>query len=193
MQCPAVATFGVQARLLLLHGSLSLANLLPPLLPQQVNGRVTLPLQRTRNTMLICKVGLARTPGEHDCSSYNGTLTCPRKAPGQQTTASTPAADTSDQPTCARTAPTSAKVENWPVMYTPSSLRWPMLICTAPWSFDVMSLLVHELQHASNTQRRQAKGDEHQRLLMQAAVCSPSKRAQQGPQACTAHVLCNMV
>jgi len=32
------------------------------------------------------------------------------------------------------------------VVYTPSSFRWPMLICTAAWSFDVMSLLVQELQ-----------------------------------------------
>jgi hypothetical protein len=93
---------------------------------------------------------------------------------------SVPTAGTSEQPTCARTAPTSAKVENWPVMYTPSSLRWPMLICTAPWSFDVMSLLVHELQHASSNQRPRAEEYEHQRLRLQPVVCPPSNALSRG-------------
>lgn len=36
-----------------------------------------------------------------------------------------------------------------------TSSRWPMLICTLPWSLAVISLLVHELQrHTKQTEQR---------------------------------------
>ena len=45
------------------------------------------------------------------------------------------------------TLPLRAKVVNC-LLYTPSSSRCPMLICTLAWSFALISLLVHELQAA---------------------------------------------
>ena len=60
-----------------------------------------------------------------------------------------------------RTEPCNAKVVYWPVLYTPSSSRWPMLIWMLPWFFAGMSLLVHELQRKTlvsarhSTTRRQ--------------------------------------
>jgi hypothetical protein len=42
-------------------------------------------------------------------------------------------------------APAKAKVVNWPVMYLPSSSRWPMFIWTLAWSLAVMSLFVPAL------------------------------------------------
>lgn len=55
--------------------------------------------------------------------------------------------------TIARTLPEKAKVVELP-LYMPSSLRWPMFICTAAWSFAVISLLVQALQYrqAGSTQ-----------------------------------------
>ncbi len=47
--------------------------------------------------------------------------------------------------TVARTVPCRAKVVYWPVLYTPSSSKWPMLTWMLPWSFAGISLLVHEL------------------------------------------------
>lgn len=47
--------------------------------------------------------------------------------------------------TWARTKPHRAKVENWPV-YRPDSSKWPTLIWTEAWSFEVINLLVAELQ-----------------------------------------------
>lgn len=121
--------------------SRSLADVLAALLPQQVDGRVALTLHSAEHVSLVLEAVLQQF--HQVAASCMNTMdglaaaaqgaSCWRQAMVKSST-------------CERTAPVSAKVENWPVMYTPSSLRWPMLSCTAPWSFDVMSLLVHELQ-----------------------------------------------